>query len=286
MATMKGSLIHNVDYFGGKKDQTYVNIVKGGQLGFGPVVVNMDAATPLVYPNAIIIVTHTPNVFNYFPYANDILVSLIEKHAKTVDGISPNMTLGEVDGYTLQNKQPVTMPGVSGYDQLSPTFTFQEVLGNLVYNFFEFWVKILSHPDTGYSQLSSLLRGRDIDPLVFSDFCMDICVIQPDMTLQPKNIIDGFFLTHMWPKSPGGELGVKREVGGDVESKERSVEFAAVLQRNPNTYRAAQMIMKLLNLHKVNYDLALPLTTEIEKRISDTGIRKDIEEIFNEFSEL
>jgi len=286
MPTMKDSLIKNVDYFAGKTNQVYSNIIKGGQLGVGPRIPNIDAATPLVFPNALIIVTHTPDMFDEIPYANEILTTLIGRQAQSVDGISPNLTISEVDGYTMENGQPVMMPGISKYDQLTPTFTIKEVAGNLVSRFFETWIIMMSDPNTGYSKLSSVLNSTEIDPLVFSYFSMDIAVIQPDVTLLPKNIIDGYFLTCMWPKNNGGELGVKREVGGDVEGKERSIEFNAVLQKSTSTYRACQTIMEMLKLHEANFDNQIPITTEIDHKLSDTGISAEIEEIVNEFKEI
>lgn len=286
MPALSNSLITNVNYFAGRNNQSYSNIMKGGQLGIGPQIPNIDAATPLVFPNAICIVTHVPTMFDEITYAPEILTSLIEKHAQNVDGISPNLTLSEVEGYTMQNGQVTKMPGITKYDELSPSFTFRELQGNIINRFFETWLSMMSEPNTGYSNLSSMLNTEDIDPLLYSYFSMDIAVIQPDITLLPKNIIDGFFFTCMFPKSAGGELGVKRQVGGDVETKERSVEFTGVLQRSNTTYRACQLIMETLGLHKANYDNQVPITTEIDNQLKDTGISQEIEDIVKTFKDI
>ena len=286
MPVQNDALLTNVDKYGGLANQTYGNIIAGAQLGIGPRLVNIDSVTPLVFPNAIVVVTHTPTMFDNIPHANEILCALLERWAKTVDGISPNMTISELDGFKMQNKQTAKMPGTTGYDDLTPTFTFQEIPGNLIYRFFELWLKMMSHPDTGYSQLSSIFQGETIPPFIYSYFTTDIMIIQPDITLQPENIIDAYFLCTMWPKSPGGELGVKREVGFDGETKERSVEFNSLLQRNSNTYRVGQTILDVLQLHRLNFDLAKPISLQIEDKLKDSGVTKTIEEMKAELVEV
>jgi len=58
MAVQTDALIHNVDKIAGLSNQSYANIIKGAQLGLGPRLTYIDSATPLVFPNAIIIVTN------------------------------------------------------------------------------------------------------------------------------------------------------------------------------------------------------------------------------------
>ena len=286
MAVQTDALIHNVDKFAGLTNQTYNNIIKGAQLGIGPRLAYIDSVTPQVFPNAIIIVTHTPTMFDNVPYAKEVLCTLLEKGAKTVDGISPNMSIAELDGFKLQNKQTTKMPGTTGYDDMNPSFTFQEVVGNFVYRFFETWLKWMCHPETGYSQLSSIFVNETIPPFVYSYFTCDFMVIQPDITLQPENIIDGFFITCAWPKSPGGEIGIKREIGFDGETKERSVEFNCIMQRSSNTFKVAQTILDILQMHRLNFDLAKPITTQIEDKLKETGVTKTLEELKQELIEV
>jgi hypothetical protein len=109
---------------------------------------------------------------------------------------------------------------------------------------------------------------------------MDICVIQPDITLVPKNIIAAFFVTCMFPKT-SGELGSKREIGADAVTMERSVEFNGTLQKNTNTLKAGQMILELLGLHKTNYDLAPSLSDNVSDTLSNTpgNLTSQIKEI-------
>jgi hypothetical protein len=285
MPTMTDSLLYDVNSFAGLKNKTYANVAQGAQLGLGPNLPKIDAVTPMVMPNAQIIVTHVPTMFDNIPNAPEILCALIERFAQTVDNISPTMSIAELDGIKLQNKQTLKVPGTMTIDDLSPTFTFKEVVGGLVQFFFETWLKMMSHHETGYSQLSSLFQSDSIPPFTYSYFSMDIMVIQPDITLTPENIIDAYFLSCMWPKT-FGDIGIKREIGSDGETKDRSVEFSSVLQRNPNTYKVGQVIMDILQMHKVNFDLAAPIATQIEDKLIDSGVTKEIEEIKSEFTDV
>jgi len=283
MGKMNGSLINNLGTIL-NNNGTINNIAEGGQLGLGPRLPNIDAATPLVFPSVVPVVTHIPTMFYAVDNLPELLTSLITLHTKTIDGIDFGYTVEEGDGYTLTDGQDVKVPTISKRAAISPTMTMQEVQGNLCWTVFNTWMSMLSHPDTGFSKLSSFIGSEDIDPFVFSFFSMDIMFIQFDITMLPKNIIDAVFVTCMWPKS-AGNLGIKKEVGTST-TQERSIEFNGILQHNYNTLRAGQIIAEMLGLHKANFDYAVPIATDIDKEISDLGISNEISEIMNDFKAL
>lgn len=282
MPVLTNSLLNDVDYFAGMQGKTYANIAKGSQVELGASMPKIDAVTPLVLPNAQIVVTHTPTMFDNIPNANSILCALIQKWHESVTGIDPTINMSTVDGPKLQNRQTMKMPGVMSYSDLTPTFVFKEVVGGLILYFFEMWVKMLGHIDTGFSSLASIFQSDTIPPFTYSYFSMDIAVIQPDITLTPENIIDGYFITCMFPTTIG-TLGIKRERGGDPVLPERSIEFTGVLQRNNNTYKVCQNIMELLQMHKVDFDNAVPLTDKISDKLTDISVQNEIETLKSEF---
>jgi len=263
---------------------TVNNIVEGGQLGIGPRLPLIDAATPLTFPSVVPVVTHLPTMFYQIPNMPELVKSLVETHTKTIDGIDFGYTIDEGDGYTLGDGQDVKVPTIGKRAAISPTMTLQEIQGNIVWNTFRAWMSMISHPDTGFSKLSSFVGSEDIDPFVFSYFSMDILFIQFDITMLPKNIIDAVFVTCMWPKSVSN-LGIKKEVGAST-TQERSIEFNGIVQHNYNTYRAGQIIAEMLSLHKANFDYAVPIAADIDKQISDLGISNEISEIVNDFTAI
>jgi hypothetical protein len=287
MPVMKDSLLQNIENITYSDQATIGNIVEGGQLGLGDHMVNIDAATPLVFPTAIVVPTHVPTMFDDIPYASDILVSLITRHAKSITNIDPNEDLESLESYTLPNGLPVSVPGRAKRSAISPSMTFPEFIGNNpVRNFFRFWRNMMSHPDTGYSNISNMIGSDEVPYMQFSTFSMDMIVILPDITLLPDRIIEAVSFTCMFPHGSLGEIGIKREIGGSFEVKERSVEFFSLYQNNKNTVAAGKAIMELLNLHRANYDYATPIADTIADKIKDKGLAKEIEDITSEFTPM
>lgn len=285
MPNLTESLLWDIDTFAGMKGKTYANVVEGAQQGLGPNLPKIDGASPLVMPNAQLIVTHVPTMFDNIPNAPEILCALIERYADTVDGISPTLSIAALEGTKMQNKQIAKIPGAASMDEITPSFTFKELVGNLVQYFFTTWINMMAHHDTGYSQMASLFQADSIPPFTYSYFSMDICVLQPDITLTPENLIDAYFLSCMWPTTIG-EFGAKREMGFDGETKDRTVEFPCVVQRNANTYKIGQRIMDVLKAHTINYDVTAPIATQIGDQLQDTGITKEIETLKSEFVDV
>lgn len=283
MGTFKESLINGIENIT-TGPGTVNNIMEGGQLGLGSRLPNIDAATPLVFPSVVPVITHVPTMFYQVDKMPELLKALVEQHTKTIDGVDFGYTVEEGDGYTLTDGQDVKVPLRGKRAAISPTMTLQEIQGNIVFNFMKTWMSMLSHPDTGFSKLSSFIGSEDIDPFVFSYFSMDLLLIQFDITMLPKNIIDAVFVTCMWPKG-AGNIGIKKEVGTST-TQERSLEFNGILQHNYNTYRAGQIIAEMLSLHKANFDYAVPIATDLDSEVKDLGISNEISEIMKDFTAL
>jgi len=284
MGVMTDALLKNIPNIGNSNNATISNIAKGGQLGIGPHLVNLDAATPLVFPPLVAIVTHIPTMMKRVPHLPEIIKSLVERHAKTITGVDFGYELEEGSGSVLPDGQEIKAPTITKRTPISPNMTFSEIHGNLVWNAFYTWISMINHPDTHASKLASFVSEAEIDPFVFSFFSMDILLIQFDQTMLPKHIIDAAFVTSMWPKVTGN-IGFQREIG-TAQVQERSIDFNGILQHNKNTYAAGVSVAEMLKLHKANFDFALPIATTIETEVGHMGISREIEEIVAEFKQV
>lgn len=284
MSEMKDALLKNVPFLG-SKNGTVANIPQAGQLGVGSHLTMLDGSTPETFNPVVPIVTHTPTMMDERGSMAAVLKALIERHTKSISGIDIEYTLESADSFTLADGQAAKVPTKSKRAAISPTMTFPEVTGNLVWNFFREWIGMIDHPDTHASKLTSMPTFGEIDPFVYSYFSMDICWIQFDRTYLPKNIIDASFTTMMFPTSGGGPLGMKKDVGA-TEVMERSVTFEGIAQHNDNTKAAGIAIAEVLQLHKANYDLAVPVATTISDIASDKGVQAEIAEIGKTFVAL
>ncbi len=282
MTVMSDALLNNVANIGMNNNATVGNVMKGGQLGVGPHLAMLDSVTPLVFPPVVPVITHIPTIFTRFKHMPDILKALVERHTKAITGIDFGYELEVAEGMTLPDGQVVSVPTKTKRTAISPNMTFPELPGNLTWSFFNFWLSIISHPDTHFSKLAAMTGDSQFDPFVFSSYSMDICFIQFDPTFLPKNIIDATFVTTMFPKTTG-TINMKKEVGTS-DSPERAIDFNGIVQHNNKTFEAGKQIAEVLGLHRAEFDKATPIADSIEDSAKNLGNQAEIEDIVASFT--
>jgi hypothetical protein len=266
------SLITNAGQLGATDADTLGNIVAGAQLGYGPNLPQIDGSTPLTLSPVVPVVTHVPTMFANVQFAQEILKALVERHAKEISGIDFGYQLEGSPTPVGQDGQELHMPTNSKRTPVTPTFTWQEITGNLVWNFFKNWIKMIKDPDTQASALTALNLSSTMAPMLMSFFTMDVLFIQYDSTMRPENIIDAWFVTSMWPQETG-MIGAKRQIGHS-EMVDRQIAFYGVLQHNRNTKVAGQIIADALGLHMTNYDFAVPKATMWDANLNNMGLQE------------
>lgn len=266
-------LIGNAGQLGATDTDTIADIQYGAQLGVGPNLPQIDGATPLIMAPTVAIVTHIPTMFNNVQYAPQTLKALVERHAKEISGIDFGYQLEGSPTPVGQDGQELHMPTNAKRTPVTPTFTWQELQGNLVWNFHKNWIEMIKDPDTQASILSSTNITSIMSPMLLSSFTMDVLFIQFDPTMRPENIIDAWFITNMWPQETG-LIGAKRQIGRS-EMPERQIAYYGVLQHNRNTKAVGQIIATTLGLHKANYDFAMPFSSAIDDKITNMGLQEE-----------
>lgn len=281
MTVLQGALLNKVENIANNPSATINDIEKGGQLGIGPRLAMIDAASPLVFAPAVPIITHIPTMFNKVPPMKGILKALVERHSKTITGVDFGYEMDEGSAYILADGQEAKVPTKNKRTAISPNMTFAEIQGNLVWNFFRQWMNMICSPDTHFSSLASMTQDEGLDPFVYSYFSMDMLLISFDPTMLPKNIIDAVFITTMWPKTTG-QLGLKREIATS-ETPERSIDFNGIVQHNSAVFKAAVAIAETLKLHTANFQIATPVASEIESNSKNLGVEAELKEIIRDF---
>jgi len=257
-------------------DQQAADLMSGAQLGVGINPSKLDAATPLMFPPAVLVVTHVPSMWKDDPKTGQMLKALIETHPTSVSGLDFNYTLETADKPLGHDGQVFHTPTQTKRSQPSPSFTFTEVTGNLIWNFFRQWVWDIQHPDT----IASGARFKELDPFMSSLYSMSMVAIQFDPTMRPENIIDGMFYSNMFPTAPGGDFGIERTVG-TTKDIERSVEFVAHLQHNTATRDLAISIAKKLDLAKLNFNKLYPGQAAVATGLADTGLEREVQDFLS-----
>lgn len=275
MAAMENPLITNAGRIAAADTDSVGDVTKSAQLGIGNNLPNIDGVTPLVMMPIVPILIHAPTMFeaNKITNANRVLKSLIERHAKEISGIDFGYQMETATTPAGHDGQELHMPTNARRTPVNPSFTYPEIVGNLVWNFHRNWLHMVKMPDTQASSIAPDNPNAQFDPMLLSYFTMDILFIQYDTTMRPENIIDAFFIANMMPTETG-MLGAKKQVGHS-EMMERTIQYTGIVQHNRNTKIAGQMIAEVLGLHNVNYNFSQVISTSIEDDVSNMGMHAE-----------
>ena len=249
-------------------EEFVANLIEGGQLGYGFKAGAFDAATPLAFPPAVIVVLQTPMMWDADNLGDDGVLamtvkSMFECHAKSVTGIDVAYTLDSGDQPVGHDGQTFKVPTQSKRTEVNPSFTWPEVTGNLVYNIILRWIWDINDPDTN----AGLEFMENPLPFTMSTYALTFMSIQFDQTMHPDRIIDAAIYCNVYPQATG-EMGIQRTIG-TTEVKERAITFNAYLMHNKYTKFLGREVAKRLNLRSETYQVASPNVQEIDPQFGE-----------------
>ena len=256
----------------GVMDYTKVgNLQVGAQLGIGSYHPNLDAATPVVFTPTVLLVLQTPTMYdeNRTNMAK-MIKAVIEGHPKAVTGIDFEYQLDLSPTPIGHDGQNMNVPTKAKRSEVNPSFVFQEVSGNMIWNMFRQWIWDIQNPDTN----AAMVGMNNPGPYVMSTYAMTMMAIQFDPTMLPENIIDAAIYTNMFPTGTG-TLGLERTIATS-KAPERTINFTAIVQHNDKIRAIAKTIAEELNYAKVNYNYATPFTAEVKGNIKEAGYNYEV----------
>lgn len=279
MAEDERLLLENVIHLGVPETSKAGNLNIGNQLGMGIQIPTLDAATPLVFPPAVVVVLQTPTMYDSKPEIGKMMKNIMECHAKSVSGIDFGYTLETADTPVGHDGQVMAVPTKTKRSAVNPTFTFTEVTGNLVWNLFRQWIWDIQHPDTNASFAEMELYDRvpgDSTKYVYtmSTYALSMLVIQFDPTMVPANIIDAAFYTNMFPTATG-DLGLERTIATS-KTMERSISFTGIVQHNTHVRRIAREVATALNLRRAQYAVSVSNPNSVSNILDATGLAAEL----------
>ena len=260
------SLLEHMEDFGVHNDVKVANVINGGQLGPGYQADTLDAATPLVFMPTHLVIMSTPTMYDDRPEIGKTIKSMFETCAKSVSGIDFNYTTETASTIAGNDGQEQEVPLQTKRSAVAPSFTIQEVTGNLVWELVRQWIWDMHHPDTN----AAFTGSKDPKPYTMSSYSMSMLAIQYDPTLATKNIINGAYYANMFPKGTG-DLGLERTVGTS-KVMERTVEFSAILFHNDYTRILARQVADDLKLNELNYNKVKTGLTIVESKLANSGL--------------
>jgi hypothetical protein len=263
------------------------NLMRSAQLGLGPHIPDLDGATPLVLPHIVPVIVGLPTIFRHVPEMYDLMKSIMEKHAKNIDGVDLEYTMEYGTTPVGHDGQMMSMPTQHRRTQPKPSFTFQEVTSNAIWRSFLLWQRLMKDPDTQAAFTASVIRNRTstIYPQLLSSISADVLMLQYSTDRRVGNLIDAYFIVGMMPDGTS-PFGIRKEAGGAEGFPERNITFTGIIQHNSNTRWLGQRVADILGMHRVDFDIATPATPGIAPELNDMGIQQEITRSVTEFRAL
>lgn len=279
----------NLGIYGEKGKLRVANFLDGsGQLGVGFNAAYMDAATPLTFIPTTVIVLTTPSMYGENSKFGQVLKNLIETHAKVISGIDFGYTIETEEGGQMHDGQTIAVPTQNKRTAVNPSFTFDELPGNLVWQLFYTWARDIQDADTNTSRQYKADNTGSVISFLPSDYTMSMMAIQFDRTFKPENILAAALYTNMFPTDPGGTLGLERNQA-TTKAVERTVEMVGIVHHNETIREQAIELATSLQLANATFnadsknivDRMFPQnavsngTVSVKGDLANTGLKRD-----------
>lgn len=254
MPRQPGTLINNKEAHSAMSFTPMVDLRHSGQHGFIPDYRTYLANSAYVQRNVIPFLIEYPRGFDFMPDGPvyvATLKSLVETHAKTIDGLNGTISVTYIDN-------PVGASGEVQHDYSrterapsTPSFTWVERQGQPIRSFFDAWIfNLLGHPDTQTPMINSYAQNKDNYFDFLPDFnSMTMLFVEPDPF--QRRVVEAWLVVNMMPKG-SGEVNGKRDLPSAMSSREVTVEFTGMQMMSTGVRQFGQSLLDELNYVGLN----------------------------------
>lgn len=257
-------------------DPTY-----GGQFGYSPKISELTSNQAYVRRNLIAMLLEAPRFFQLMPESQkwvDTLKSLVELHARTIEGLNAGVTL-EFDEHPVGGAGEMQSEITDSKRARSePSFTFVEKYGRPIQTFLQNWIQYGGmDPDTKYA-LVGTLSGEEPKDLLLDWYSATMLFIEPDPL--HRKVMKAWLVVGMMPKSTGAIEG-KRDLTTASEVLNLTVEFTGVAQVGLGVNTFAQQLLDNINITNANPYLRPAAVQEISGDVtaSTESYQKGVEDL-------
>ena len=253
--------------------------LQAGQNGFRTDFEGYVNNSAYVRRNLIAVLVEAPRGFQHLPNPEQwvaTLKSLVELHAKTIEGLQSTLTVDFVEnavggaGEMQEDISNVTRA------RSTPTFTWTEKYGKPINAFLTGWItNLMMDPITKVPNIMTRSGDKPTDILPDYTGCT-VLFIEPDPT--HTRVVHSWLCTNMHPKTAGEVVG-SRDLTAGGESIDYSVEFTSLTQEGLGVDLLAQRYMDEMNMSAVNPNLKPAFVDMIEAdlRGEDSGYHDQLD---------
>lgn len=174
---------------------------------------------------------------------SNILKHLVELMPVSIEGLNSTLEV-EFGEHKVSNAGELhhVMTKVSRTPS-TPTFTWDEKYGKIVYNFFHDWiVYLLADPETTYPRLVADGNYSN-EEFLPHNISMTVLFIEPSPTMH--SAVSAWLCTNMMPRTSGTNEG-KRIIGEANEIVQQAIEFTATTQTGKHVTDLANQYLESL----------------------------------------
>lgn len=237
---------------GANTDQAYqspmVNLTKGGQFGYSPVLGEWVSNAAYKRQHLIPILLQYPRAFNYTTnkdYWIHQLQALVERQARTIDGLNAGLNV-EVAGHPVggggQNQQEyMNVTEV----ETSVTMSWEDKYGAAIGRFWRRYITLfMMDPNAKVAAITTTPRGREIKDWLPDMYSFSMLFIEPDPL--HRHVVKSWVVSNMFPQGTGDIVG-RRDITAAWEFQPIDITFGGIAQFGPGPDQFAQRVLDRLD---------------------------------------
>lgn len=222
-----------------------MDLRQGGQMGFSNDFVSAVSWTPFVRQNVIPVLMKAPVGFDDLPAEKEYLVgalkALIEERALTIDGITDNLTPEFSSTPFGGGGEIFEVATGATRDPNQPSYTWQEVDGRAVTNFWYRYITMLMFdPELRAPAIITTPEGSERTDRL-ADYCsFTTLFIEPNLNM--NRVVMAVLCYNMMPRSSGArEMGMDKTAQNQTQTV--TISFSALSDRSSGVKQLAQRVL-------------------------------------------
>lgn len=268
--------------FGRGSNQPMLDATFGGQMGYAPNLTEWVSNAAYVRKNLIVVLLEAPRFFQQMPDPQkwvDTLKSMVELHARTVEGLNAGITI-EFDDHPVGGAGEMQSEIIDSKRTRSEVeMTFTEKYGNPLQTFLYNWMTYgMMDPDTKFALANTLDPANRPSDMLPDQYTCSMLFMEPDPS--HHRVVKSWVGVGMAPRSTGDIVG-KRDLTTAGEIQVLTVPWTGIYQFNLGTSLFAQTILDKINMTYANPYLRPSIVDKVSADVeaSTKGYRSEVEDL-------
>jgi hypothetical protein len=265
--------------YGANASANMINLAQAGTVVMAPDLANLASNTPYVSRNLIPILLEAPRFFRYANNSSGLIKSLkalIEKHARTIDGLTRTFNVEYADAPVGGSGEVISAVTNVTRAPSRPSFGCWELQGRSIQHFLEWWITYgLADENT---KVPRIVADGLVKPEHYNQTFAGATVlfIEPDPTWQ--DVVSAYLCTNMQPTTTG-DWSSRKDAAQIGQNLDLNIEFTALTDTSAGVKMYARDVLRSLNIGGLNPNESKLWTEGISADVAaaNIGIKDQLE---------